>query len=276
MKKRYIVIPLTAFAVLGIGATAIIQNDNVKVKDDKVIIETTNAVETTVEVTTTNNIPVIYGKGTKDRTLYLEDKIDLLKNVKAKDEEDGNLTDKITVNDVDIKTIGKKEVIFTVTDSSGNETTKTVNIKIKSKIKKLNKTMYANTAVNVRKKWTADSKKVNSLSYAQSVHVTGKVKGRNWYRVKINGKVGYVKADYLTDTKPVVYTPSSSSSSSSKNTGSSYSKNNGSSSSKNNGSSSSKKNGSGSNKGSGGSSSGNKGGGPSLDDWEGIENDPKW
>ena len=72
----------------------------------------------------------------------------------------------------------------------------------KQSIKKLNKTMYATTAVNVRNKPSSKSKKLGTLRFAQKVKVTGQDKNTGWYQIKYKGKVGYVSNAYLSSKKP--------------------------------------------------------------------------
>ncbi len=76
------------------------------------------------------SVPTI--DGTKDLTVKLGEKIDLLAGINASDAEDGDLTDKIVVDDskVDYTNAGKYEVTYLVTDSDGNTTTKTIIIEI--------------------------------------------------------------------------------------------------------------------------------------------------
>ena len=68
--------------------------------------------------------------------------------------------------------------------------------------KELNKTMYATSSVNVRDLPTSDGEKLGKLSKDAAVTVTGQCNETKWYRIDYNGKVGYVSATYLTDTKP--------------------------------------------------------------------------
>ena len=86
----------------------------------------------------------------------------------------------------------------------------------KQAIKKLNKTMYATTVVNVRDKANSKGKKLGTLRFAQKVKVTGQDKNTGWYQIKYKGKVGYVSGSYLSTSKP-----SSGSSNSNKGSGSS-------------------------------------------------------
>ena len=86
----------------------------------------------------------------------------------------------------------------------------------KQAIKKLNKTMYATTVVNVRDKANSKGKKLGTLRFAQKVKVTGQDKNTGWYQIKYKGKVGDVSGSYLSTSKP-----SSGSSNSNKGSGSS-------------------------------------------------------
>ena len=72
----------------------------------------------------------------------------------------------------------------------------------KQAIKKLNKTMYATTVVNVRNKPSSKGKKLGTLRFAQKVKVTGQDKNTGWYQIKYKGKVGYVSGSYLSTSKP--------------------------------------------------------------------------
>ena len=87
------------------------------------------------------------------------------------------------------------------TSTTTVETNKSSHIS-KQTIKKLNKTMYATTAVNVRNKPSSKSKKLGTLRFAQKVKVTGQDKDTGWYRITYKGKVGYVSGAYLSTSKP--------------------------------------------------------------------------
>ena len=103
----------------------------------------------------------------------------------------------------------------------------------KQAIKKLNKTMYATTVVNVRDKANSKGKKLGTLRFAQKVKVTGQDKNTGWYQIKYKGKIGYVSGSYLSTSKPSSGSTSkpSSGSTSKPSSGSSNSSNKGSGSS---------------------------------------------
>ena len=71
-----------------------------------------------------------------------------------------------------------------------------------SRIKKLNKVMYATTALNVRSKPSSKAKKLGTLRFSQKVKVTGQDKNTGWYQIKYKGKIGYVSNSYLSTSKP--------------------------------------------------------------------------
>lgn len=159
------------------------------------------------------NAPVFDGYGTKDRTVYIENKIDLLDGVFATDVEDGDITDKIKVSDVDITTLGTKDVTYSAEDASGNTASITIKLTIESVIEELDKTMYATSVVSARKESNGDSEKLGDLSFAQEVHVTGRDKNTGWYRIEFEGGSAWVSDSYLSDSKPAVQTPSNNNSS---------------------------------------------------------------
>jgi len=62
-------------------------------------------------------------------------------------------------------------------------------------------TVYATSKVNVRSSYSTDSSVLGQLNEGDSVTRTGK--GSNgWSKITYNGKTGYVKATFLTTTKP--------------------------------------------------------------------------
>lgn len=162
--------------------------------------------------------PVI--EGTKDITVIEGDNIDLLEGVSATDNLDGDITSEITVSEYIATALDKDQVItYSVTDKAGNTTTKDIILHIKSNpIEVLDKTMYATSSVNVRSKSSAESDKIGSLSYAQSVHVTGQDKNTGWYRIEYEGGTGWASNSYLSDTKPKVETPKKTTSTTKKDT----------------------------------------------------------
>lgn len=66
-------------------------------------------------------------------------------------------------------------------------------------------TMYATAAVNVRSAYSSDSAVIGGLAKGQGVEITGQT-DNNWIRVKYNGQIGYVYADYLSWSEPIVDT----------------------------------------------------------------------
>lgn len=176
----------------------------VKVRDTVTKLYTTLNVKVVVQDT---KAPKIYG--VKNITVTEGDKINLLDGVTAKDSVSGNLTKKIKVSSYSTKSLDKDQTItYSVKDASGNKTKKTAKLRIKSNpIKKLNKTMYATTSLNVRDSSSVKGKKIGSLAYAQKVIVTGQDKNTGWYRIKYNGGTGFVSNSYLSSKKPVVKKP---------------------------------------------------------------------
>jgi len=67
----------------------------------------------------------------------------------------------------------------------------------------MNKTMYAKSAVNIRKGPGTSYDKVGSLSKNDEVLVTGKCNEFNWYRIQYNNREAYVSANYLVNNKSV-------------------------------------------------------------------------
>ena len=83
-----------------------------------------------------NAAPVIMAN---DVELVVGDKFNELDNVKVIDEEDGEIpVDKVVVeSDVDTTKVGNYKVIYSVTDSNGATTTKTINVKVSMKMVEL-------------------------------------------------------------------------------------------------------------------------------------------
>lgn len=80
---------------------------------------------------TPQNAPTL--TGVNDKTIKVGDSFDPLSGVKASDKTDGDLTSKIKVSGtVDTSKEGKYEITYSVTNSKGLETTKTVTITVSS------------------------------------------------------------------------------------------------------------------------------------------------
>ena len=76
-----------------------------------------------------NNRPNI--EGIEDKTLYLNDSFDKLKDVRAIDSEDGDITDKLIIDgDVDTTRAGEYKLVYSITDSSRFTYVKEVTIKV--------------------------------------------------------------------------------------------------------------------------------------------------
>ena len=84
-----------------------------------------------------NAAPVIRAT---DKTIEVGDEFDPLADVTAKDEEDGDITDKIEIleNEVDTTKPGKYEVTYKVTDSGGASHVKTIKVTVNPKMEVLN------------------------------------------------------------------------------------------------------------------------------------------
>lgn len=66
-------------------------------------------------------------------------------------------------------------------------------------------TMYATAGVNIRASYSSDSEVLGVLLKGQGIDITGTT-DNGWVRVKYNGAVGYVYADYLSWSEPVADT----------------------------------------------------------------------
>lgn len=66
-------------------------------------------------------------------------------------------------------------------------------------------TMYATVGVNIRDTYSSEGAILGVLAKGQSIEITGTT-NNGWVRVKYNGHIGYVYADYLSWSEPVVDT----------------------------------------------------------------------
>ena len=79
-----------------------------------------------------NTAPVL--NGLTNKTILINEKFDKLAGITASDKEDGDLTSKIKVTgEVDTSKAGEYKLTYSVTDSNGLETNKTIIITVKSK-----------------------------------------------------------------------------------------------------------------------------------------------
>ena len=117
-----------------------------------------------------------------------------------------------TQSEVGSTEVSEIETTETVTESEIVEETP---VQREIVVKELNQTMYAKSAVNVRKGDSTDYDKIGSLSFNQQVQVTGQSEATGWYRIEFNGDVGFVSKNYLSTEKTVVVTQSQSQSNSS-------------------------------------------------------------
>lgn len=74
-------------------------------------------------------------KGTTNKTVYVNNKINYLAGVSATDDKDGNLTSKIKINNdnLNLGKAGIYKVVYTIIDSTGNKTSKTITVTVKKK-----------------------------------------------------------------------------------------------------------------------------------------------
>lgn len=114
----------------------------------------------------------------------------------------------ITVTPKDVSDTSEKAVTgartvtvsVTGTDSKKTETTKNEETQ-EPTFKSTNETVYSTGNVNVRKSYTADSDKIDSLTKGQKLTRTG-VGDNGWSKVSYDGSVGYVKSSLLTTEEP--------------------------------------------------------------------------
>ena len=81
----------------------------------------------------------------------------------------------------------------------------------------LDKTMYAQSAVNTRSGPSTDYERVGSLTTNEKVHVIGQSKTTAWYQIDIDGEIQFVSNNYLADAKAEVQEPAQTAASSNSN-----------------------------------------------------------
>ena len=128
--------------------------------------------------------------GAKNITVTEGDKIDILNGVLTTKRADLKVS-KYDKTLVDVK----QNVTITAIGDDGEIVTKNIKLYIKNKpIKAVKKYVYTRCKVNIHIKPAYKTKNLGKISYNKKVKVTGVVKvGKyKWYRVKYNGKLGYV------------------------------------------------------------------------------------
>ncbi len=149
-----------------------------------------------IKVTVKENIaPVI---NTKDKTITEQDEFDAKKDVTATDEEDGDLTSKIKVNEntVNNKKVGEYKVIYEVTDSKGKTTTKEIKVTVKE-----NKAPVINAKdKTITEQDEFDAKKDVTATDEEDGNLTSKIKVKeNTVNIKTPGE--YKVIYEVTDSK---------------------------------------------------------------------------
>ena len=74
-------------------------------------------------------------------------------------------------------------------------------------------TLYANDSVNIRLEPGTDADVLGSLSTGDQVSVVGETSG--WFKVNVNGNIGYIRKDFLVNSAPTNTTETTNSTSSS-------------------------------------------------------------
>lgn len=85
-------------------------------------------------------------------------------------------------------------------DFQTNEDSGDTEEKADDEIEEMDVTMHTISWVNVRALPTTSSEKLGKLDNNDEVKVTGKDITTGWYRIDFEGKEGYVRYDYLTDS----------------------------------------------------------------------------
>lgn len=117
MKKMYVLI-IICMVILSYFGTKLVANIN------------DYSVQKSMETKRKNNVPVIETVA-DDITISQNTSINYNELINsAIDEEDGNILANVTHNDIDTSKVGLQNLIYTVTDSDGNTTTKIVHVTI--------------------------------------------------------------------------------------------------------------------------------------------------
>lgn len=143
-------------------------------------------------------------RGIKDISIDEDATVNLKSGVSVTDNYDKEIQFTAAIDPADKKpnAVGEHTIIYTARDSSGNETKDTAKLTIKQVFEEMDSDMYV-TADKLTA-YTARDMKVKAmvLSKGDKVHVSGKVKGTNTYRIEVVGKVYFVDGTKLSKNKP--------------------------------------------------------------------------
>lgn len=172
--------------------------------------ETNPTVSTEIEQNTENNISSNIEEE-KQYVLAQAVKIKAIPIVNAKDKSEisGNITVLEIINDwVRIENESqngwiRKNVlkgVLTTQQDIQEETTEQQTIETEATATELNKIGYVSAeGLRVRSEPTTDSEEITSLSKNDQVKIIEQVD--NWYKIDMNGEIGYVSSKYISDTK---------------------------------------------------------------------------
>ena len=144
-----------------------------------------------------DNIPPTLSIEKEDVTIFVNNKIDVGK-IKATDNIDGNITDKVVIDNLDTSKSGNYKINVSVKDSSGNETSKVVDITIKKRpVKNGSNNARIDVYISEQKLYYFEN---NKLLLTSDV-VTGKKDGtpRGHYKIIKKKKDVYLKGDTFLD-----------------------------------------------------------------------------
>ena len=174
------------------GSQKVIKEESTESEKEIGFIEESKEViiETGIELNT-ENVKVDY---------KLDEELDLsglqVSLVFSNDEKRELSTEDYEINEVDMSSYGRKEVIVTY-----KEFTQSFDIEVSFSVTDTElKIMYSKTSLNIRKGPSTDFDKVGCFNINDEIKITG-VCDNGWSRVDYNGQEVYVSTKYLSDKK---------------------------------------------------------------------------